>query len=74
MLPHSVAGFICFRLDAFWLLRTLSSYLLQWVMQGDFLVHFMDTAKEELMKKPDEISVEKLQVFYIVVSLVFCYL
>lgn len=43
-------------------------------MQGDFLVHFMDTAKEELMKKPDEISVEKLQVFYIVVSLVFCYL
>ncbi|KAK4348003.1 hypothetical protein RND71_034342 [Anisodus tanguticus] len=28
---------------------------------GDFLVHFMDTAKEELMKKSDEISVEKLQ-------------
>lgn len=30
--------------------------------QGDFLVHFLDIAREELMKKPDEISVEKLQV------------
>lgn len=30
--------------------------------QGDFLVHFTDIAREELMKKPDEISVAKLQV------------
>ncbi|PPD91995.1 hypothetical protein GOBAR_DD11060 [Gossypium barbadense] len=28
---------------------------------GDFLVHFMDIAREELLKKHDEISVEKLQ-------------
>ncbi|KAL6501074.1 hypothetical protein OROHE_025271 [Orobanche hederae] len=31
------------------------------IFTGDFLVHFMDIAREELMKKPDEISVEKLQ-------------
>jgi gamma-tubulin complex component 2 len=31
------------------------------VLQGDFLVHFMDIAREELTKKPEEISVEKLQ-------------
>ena len=31
-------------------------------LQGDFLVHFMDIAREELMKKPEEISAEKLQV------------
>lgn len=30
--------------------------------QGDFLVHFMDIAREELMKQLDEITVEKLQV------------
>lgn len=30
--------------------------------QGDFLVHFMDIARDELVKKPDDISVEKLQV------------
>lgn len=30
--------------------------------QGDFLVHFMDIAREELNKKLDEINVEKLQV------------
>jgi gamma-tubulin complex component 2 len=30
-------------------------------LQGDFLVHFMDIAREELMKKPEEISAEKLQ-------------
>ncbi|XP_016707750.1 gamma-tubulin complex component 2 isoform X3 [Gossypium hirsutum] len=30
-------------------------------VQGDFLVHFMDIAREELLKKHDEISVEKLQ-------------
>ncbi|KAH9698246.1 gamma-tubulin complex component 2 [Citrus sinensis] len=29
--------------------------------QGDFLVHFMDIAREELMKQLDEITVEKLQ-------------
>jgi len=31
-------------------------------IQGDFLVHFMDIARDELAKKPDEVSVEKLQV------------
>lgn len=31
-------------------------------IQGDFLVHFMDIARDELTKKLDEISVEKLQV------------
>ncbi|KAL6504022.1 Gamma-tubulin complex component 2 [Orobanche gracilis] len=40
-------------------LRSIKHYLL--LDQGDFLVHFMDIALEELMKKPDEISVEKLQ-------------
>lgn len=30
--------------------------------QGDFLVHFMDISRDELAKKPEEISVEKLQV------------
>ncbi|CAH9072984.1 unnamed protein product [Cuscuta epithymum] len=40
-------------------LRSIKHYLL--LDQGDFLVHFMDIAKEELMKKLDEISVEKLQ-------------
>lgn len=52
--------------ELFWCwfpLRNLYSYSLQLYMQGDFLVHFMDTAREELMKKPDEISVEKLQVY-----------
>ncbi|MCH80672.1 gamma-tubulin complex component 2-like, partial [Trifolium medium] len=29
--------------------------------QGDFLVHFMDIARDELAKKPEEVSVEKLQ-------------
>uniref|UniRef100_A0A0E0H2T5 Gamma-tubulin complex component n=1 Tax=Oryza nivara TaxID=4536 RepID=A0A0E0H2T5_ORYNI len=40
-------------------LRSLKRYLL--LDQGDFLVHFMDIAREELTKKPEEISVEKLQ-------------
>ncbi|XAR48358.1 hypothetical protein NMG60_11031165 [Bertholletia excelsa] len=40
-------------------LRSLKHYLL--LDQGDFLVHFMDIARDELSKKPDEISVEKLQ-------------
>ncbi|KAL9165532.1 hypothetical protein ABFS82_06G176400 [Erythranthe guttata] len=40
-------------------LRSIKHYLL--LDQGDFLVHFMDISREELMKKPDEISVEKLQ-------------
>ncbi|KAL3838506.1 hypothetical protein ACJIZ3_023097 [Penstemon smallii] len=40
-------------------LRSIKHYLL--LDQGDFLVHFMDIAREELVKKPDEISVEKLQ-------------
>lgn len=33
-------------------------------LQGDFLVHFMDIAREELNKKVHEISVEKLQVHF----------
>ncbi|KAF4395845.1 hypothetical protein F8388_018119 [Cannabis sativa] len=40
-------------------LRSIKHYLL--LDQGDFLVHFMDIAKDELTKKLDEISVEKLQ-------------
>ncbi|KAL3650089.1 Gamma-tubulin complex component 2 [Castilleja foliolosa] len=40
-------------------LRSIKHYLL--LDQGDFLVHFMDIAREELIKKPDEISVAKLQ-------------
>ncbi|KAM3368422.1 hypothetical protein ACQJBY_016768 [Aegilops geniculata] len=40
-------------------LRSLKRYLL--LDQGDFLVHFMDIAQEELTKKPEDISVEKLQ-------------
>ncbi|XP_073010454.1 gamma-tubulin complex component 2 [Typha latifolia] len=40
-------------------LRSMKRYLL--LDQGDFLVHFMDIAKDELVKKPEEISVEKLQ-------------
>ncbi|RLM64675.1 Gamma-tubulin complex component 2 [Panicum miliaceum] len=40
-------------------LRCLKRYLL--LDQGDFLVHFMDIAREELTKKPEEISAEKLQ-------------
>lgn len=33
-------------------------------LQGDFLVHFMDISREELNKKVQEISVEKLQVLF----------
>ncbi|KAK9939180.1 hypothetical protein M0R45_015886 [Rubus argutus] len=40
-------------------LRSIKHYLL--LDQGDFLVHFMDIARDELMKKLDDISVEKLQ-------------
>ncbi|KMZ72410.1 putative Gamma-tubulin complex component [Zostera marina] len=40
-------------------LRSMKRYLL--IDQGDFLVHFMDIAQDELAKRPDEISVEKLQ-------------
>ncbi|XP_019104417.1 gamma-tubulin complex component 2 isoform X2 [Beta vulgaris subsp. vulgaris] len=40
-------------------LRSIKHYLL--LDQGDFLVHFMDIAREELTKKNEEISVEKLQ-------------
>lgn len=44
------------------------------VLQGDFLVHFMDIAREELTKKPEEISVEKLQVPLVLCSLfISCY-
>ncbi|GAB2229163.1 hypothetical protein Droror1_Dr00023299 [Drosera rotundifolia] len=40
-------------------LRSIKHYLL--LDQGDFLVHFMDIARDELMKRIDDISVEKLQ-------------
>eukprot|EP00262_Sarcandra_glabra_P005396 TRINITY_DN16927_c0_g1_i2.p1 TRINITY_DN16927_c0_g1~~TRINITY_DN16927_c0_g1_i2.p1 ORF type:complete len:676 (-),score=109.98 TRINITY_DN16927_c0_g1_i2:217-2073(-) len=40
-------------------LRSMKHYFL--LDQGDFLVHFMDIARDELAKRPDEISVEKLQ-------------
>ncbi|KAH9618081.1 hypothetical protein KSS87_009688 [Heliosperma pusillum] len=40
-------------------LRSIKHYLL--LDQGDFLVHFMDIAREELTKKAEEVSVEKLQ-------------
>ncbi|KAJ8450525.1 hypothetical protein Cgig2_020162 [Carnegiea gigantea] len=40
-------------------LRSIKHYLL--LDQGDFLVHFMDIAREELTKKAEDISVEKLQ-------------
>ncbi|XP_061351089.1 gamma-tubulin complex component 2 [Gastrolobium bilobum] len=40
-------------------LRSIKHYLL--LDQGDFLVHFMDIARDELGKKPNEVSVEKLQ-------------
>lgn len=33
------------------------------IVQGDFLVHFMDIARDELAKRLDDISVEKLQVW-----------
>jgi gamma-tubulin complex component 2 len=40
-------------------LRSMKHYFL--LDQGDFLVHFMDIARDELIKKPATISVEKLQ-------------
>ncbi|CAH1435904.1 unnamed protein product [Lactuca virosa] len=40
-------------------LNSINHYLL--LDQGDFLVHFMDIAPDELDKTPNEISVEKLQ-------------
>lgn len=40
-------------------LRSIKHYLL--LDQGDFLVHFMDIARDELDKSPNDISVEKLQ-------------
>ncbi|GJS65727.1 gamma-tubulin complex component 2 isoform X1 [Tanacetum coccineum] len=46
--------------DLFGKLRSIKHYLL--LDQGDFLVHFMDIARDELAKAPNEISVEKLQV------------
>ncbi|XP_012067054.1 gamma-tubulin complex component 2 isoform X2 [Jatropha curcas] len=47
------------RYDLMGKLRSIKHYLL--LDQGDFLVHFMDIARDELTKKLDEISVEKLQ-------------
>lgn len=40
-------------------------------LQGDFLVHFMDIAREELTKKPEEISAEKLQVCLVYIICLF---
>lgn len=40
-------------------LRSMKRYFL--LDQGDFLVHFMDIAMEELVKRPEDISVQKLQ-------------
>ncbi|XP_047338918.1 gamma-tubulin complex component 2 [Impatiens glandulifera] len=40
-------------------LRAMKHYIL--LDQGDFLVSFMDIARDELLKKPDKISIEKLQ-------------
>ncbi|XP_024522183.1 gamma-tubulin complex component 2 [Selaginella moellendorffii] len=40
-------------------LRSVKHYFL--LDQGDFLVHFMDIAKEELAKRPVALSLEKLQ-------------
>ncbi|XP_020586336.1 gamma-tubulin complex component 2 isoform X2 [Phalaenopsis equestris] len=40
-------------------LRSMKRYFL--LDQGDFLVHFMDIAMEELVKRPEDTSVEKLQ-------------
>ncbi|XP_077239980.1 gamma-tubulin complex component 2-like [Tasmannia lanceolata] len=40
-------------------LHSMKRYFL--LDQGDFLVHFMDIARDELVKRPDDISVEKLQ-------------
>ncbi|PKA60604.1 Gamma-tubulin complex component 4 like [Apostasia shenzhenica] len=40
-------------------LKCMKRYFL--LDQGDFLVHFMDIAKEELSKRTEEISIEKLQ-------------
>ncbi|XP_078181625.1 spc97 / Spc98 family of spindle pole body (SBP) component isoform X1 [Carex rostrata] len=40
-------------------LKSLKRYLL--LDQGDFLVHFMDIAREEFSKSPKEVSSEKLQ-------------
>ncbi|KAH9320641.1 hypothetical protein KI387_015280, partial [Taxus chinensis] len=40
-------------------LRSMKHYFL--LDQGDFLVHFMDIARDELVKRPATISVEKLQ-------------
>ncbi|XP_057963027.1 gamma-tubulin complex component 2 [Malania oleifera] len=39
--------------------RSIKHYLL--LDQGDFLVHFMDIARDELTKRVDDVSVEKLQ-------------
>lgn len=36
--------------------------ILSFFLKGDFLVHFMDIAREELSKNPKEVSSEKLQV------------
>lgn len=47
------------RYDLMGKLRSIKHYLL--LDQGDFLVHFMDIAGEELSKRSDDISVEKLQ-------------
>lgn len=60
-----VAFWLCLKLCYGGLSLCLITFYLCGIMktlQGDFLVHFMDIAREELTKKMEEISVEKLQV------------
>eukprot|EP00249_Psilotum_nudum_P020681 c27807_g1_i1 orf=331-1980(+) len=47
------------KFDLFGRLRSVKHYF--FVDQGDFLVYFMDIAKDELVKRPATVSVEKLQ-------------
>ncbi|KAL5134133.1 Gamma-tubulin complex component 2 [Glycine soja] len=52
---------VLFRNTLFLGLYSLYYNIIFIITQGDFLVHFMDIARDELAKKPDEVSVEKLQ-------------
>ena len=53
---------VLFRNTLFLGLYSLYYNIIFIITQGDFLVHFMDIARDELAKKLDEVSVEKLQV------------
>ncbi|KAH9541682.1 hypothetical protein CY35_14G078000 [Sphagnum magellanicum] len=50
---------IIHKFDLMGRLRSVKHYF--FVDQGDFLVHFMDTARDELAKRPSAMSMEKLQ-------------